>query len=85
MNCFDPSPVSGVIFSPFSDTTEGANISFNCELGLEPQREGVSVCSSSGIWVPDPEDMICYTPPSEIALNNNIILIEMNLFYTNSD
>ncbi len=34
VNCSDPSPVAGVTFSPFSDTTEGANISFNCEAGL---------------------------------------------------
>ena len=51
VNCSDPSPVAGVTFSPFSDTTEGANISFNCEPGLELQREDVSVCSSG---VPNP-------------------------------
>ena len=62
MNCSDPSPVAGVILNPFSDTTEGANISFNCELGLEPQKEYVSVCSSNGSWVPDPEDKICSRP-----------------------
>ena len=48
----DPSPVGEVIFSLFSDTAEGANISFNCEPGLEPQREDVSVCSSNGLWIP---------------------------------
>ncbi len=59
MNCSDPSPVAGVTFSPFSDTTEGANISFNCGPGLELQREDVSVCSSNGSWVPDPAHRIC--------------------------
>ncbi len=59
MNCSDPSPGAGVTFSPFSHTIEGANISFNCEPGLEPQREDVSVCSSNGSWVPDPENRIC--------------------------
>ncbi len=64
VNCSDPSPVAGVTFSSFSDTTEGANISFNCEPGLEPQREDVSVCFSNGSWVPDPAQ--CSTPtPSE--------------------
>ncbi len=63
MNCSDPSPVDEVIFSPFSDTTEGANISFNCGPGLEPQKEDVSVCSSNGSWVPDPAHKICSTPP----------------------
>ena len=62
VNCFDPSPVAGVIFSPFSDTTEGANISFNCEPDLESQREDVSVCSSNGSWVPDPAHRVCSTP-----------------------
>ncbi len=48
VNCSDPSPATGVTFSPFSDTTEGANISFNCEPArLEPQKEDVSVCSSN--------------------------------------
>ena len=63
VNCSDPSPAVGVFIDPFSDTTEEANIRFNCELGLEPQREDVSVCSSSGSWVPDPEDRICSIPP----------------------
>ncbi len=63
MNCFDPSPVAEVAFSPFSDTTEGANISFNCEPGLVPQREDESVCSSNGAWVPDPAHRMCSTPP----------------------
>ncbi len=61
VNCSDPSPVAGVTFSPFSDTIEGANISFNCEPGLEPQKEDVSVCSSNGSWVPDPAHRICST------------------------
>ncbi len=59
MNCTNPSPAVGIIFSPFSDTTEGANISFNCGPGLELQREDVSVCSSNGLWVPDPAHRIC--------------------------
>ncbi len=59
VNCSDPSPVSGVTFSTFSDTTEGANISFNCEPGLGPQMEDVSVCSSNGLWVPNPAHRIC--------------------------
>ncbi len=63
MNCSDPSPVAGVTLSPFSDTTEGANISFNCESGLEPQSEDVSVCSSNSSWVPDPAHRICSTSP----------------------
>ncbi len=44
VNCSDPSPAVGVTFSPFSDTTEGANISFNCGPGLELQREDACVC-----------------------------------------
>ncbi len=47
-----------------SDTTGGANISFNCEPGLEPQREDVSVCFSNGSWVPNPAHRICSTLPS---------------------
>ncbi len=64
VKCSDPSPIAEVIFSPFSDTTEGANISFNCEPGLEPQSDDVSVCSSNGSWVPDPAHRICSIPPS---------------------
>ncbi len=60
VNCSDPSPVAGGTLSPFSDTTEGANISFNCVPGLEPQRDDVSVCSSNGSWVPDPAHRICF-------------------------
>ncbi len=62
VNCSNTSPAAGVTFRPFSDTTEGANISFNCEPGLEPQREDVSVCSSNGSWVPDPAHKICSIP-----------------------
>ncbi len=75
VNCSDPSPVAGVTFSPFSDTTKGANISFNCESGLEPQREDESVCSSNGSWVPDPAHRICSTPPSP-PLSEGIIVTE---------
>ncbi len=64
VNCSDPSPVAGVTFSPFSDTTEGANISFNCVPGLEPQREDISQCFSNGSWVPDPTHRTCSTPLS---------------------
>ncbi len=63
VNCSNPSPAAGVTFSPFSDTTERANISFNCGPWLEPQREDVSVCSSNGSWVPDPAHRICSGPP----------------------
>ncbi len=63
VNCSDPSPVVGVTFNPFSDTTEGATISFNCEPGLVAERDDVSVCSSNGSWVPNPAHRICSTPP----------------------
>ncbi len=72
MNCSDPSPVAGVTFSPFSDTTEGANISFNCEPGLERQREDVSVCSSNGSWVPDPAHRICSLSEFKYFFYNSI-------------
>ena len=75
VNCSDPSPVAGVIFSPFSDTTEGANISYNCGSGLEPQREDVSVCSSNGLWVPDPEDRICYASEFNNPITSNASLV----------
>ncbi len=69
VNCSDPSPVAGVTLDPFSDTTEGANISFNCEPWLESQREDVSVCSSNGLWVPNSAHRICSTPPPSEGIN----------------
>ncbi len=61
VDCSDPSPVAGIVFSPFLETIDGANISFNCEPGL---GEDVSVCSSNGSWVPNPAHRICSPPPS---------------------
>ncbi len=80
MNCSDPSPVAGGIFSPFSNTTEGAIISFNCDPWLEPQREDLSVCSSNGSWVPDPAHRICSPPRSCEGIIVTVIVLRFTNF-----
>ncbi len=57
-------------------TIEGANISFNCVPGLEPQRDDVSVCSSNGSWVPDPAHRICSTSKKDIIMHVEVSIHE---------
>ena len=58
VNCSIPNMVAGVRLWPFTDTTEGATITYSCSDGFCPQTNQISMCTqagSDGVWVPDLE------------------------------
>ena len=65
INCSTPSAGDGVIINPYSNTTEGASISFTCGPG---QEEIIAICSSNGSWTPNPADRICTNPPESTGI-----------------
>ena len=57
VNCFIPNVAAGVRLWPFTDTTEGATITYGCSDGYLPQTNQTSQCAqvgSSGHWIPYP-------------------------------
>ena len=57
VNCFIPNVAAGVRLWPFTDTTEGATITYGCSDGYWPQTNQTSQCTqvgSDGVWMPDP-------------------------------
>ena len=61
VNCSAPSAASGVVIEPYSNTTEGAVIYYNCDRsqGLCGNGRSSSVCLRSGLWTPDPNKLVC--------------------------
>ena len=52
--CPSPSvPVNGMI-SGLTATNEGAEITYQCGPGFQPQNISTAVCGSNGLWSPDP-------------------------------
>ena len=57
VNCFIPNVAAGMRLWPFTDTTEGATITYSCSDGYWPQTNQTSLCTqvgSDGVWMPDP-------------------------------
>ena len=61
VNCSAPSAASGVIIEPYSNTTEGAIIYYNCVMGYGPQERIMAMCTDGGIWSPNPINKVCQT------------------------
>ena len=51
--CPHPSVPVNVIFN-LTATNEGAEITYQCGPGFQPQNISTAVCGSSGLWSPDP-------------------------------
>ena len=51
---------------------EGAGIRFKCPSGFIPEDVRSSVCSSNGVWVPDPGEYQCRGNKSTLDGNNTI-------------
>ena len=57
VNCSILNVAAGVRLRPFTNTTEGATITYSCSDGYLPQTNQTSQCTqvgSDGVWVPDP-------------------------------
>ena len=49
-----------IVESDNSSTEMGTVLRFKCKRGLIPEASVESVCSSGGLWLPDPEKHICH-------------------------
>ena len=59
-DCGQPEFPSNGDVSAVSSTTEGANVTFQCEEGLLPSDPITSTCNSIGLWTPNPADVQCF-------------------------
>ena len=58
-DCGDPSlPVNGFVMA-YDSTLEGSQIVFQCNPGLVPSQQIVSVCAANESWTPDPAELVC--------------------------
>ena len=58
IDCGAPSFPSGVTVEPFSRTTVGSEIAYQCQSGFLPEEgRRTSVCGGDGRWNPDPQSL----------------------------
>lgn len=55
VDCGHPTPPENGNLGNYSETAEGANVTFRCNQDFVPVAEMVSICSSDGVWEPAPE------------------------------
>ena len=58
-----PSPVSGSVH-PYTNTTEGSVVMFQCDPGFVPGGEMTAVCGNDGQWTPNPGGVTCSPRPT---------------------
>ena len=59
VSCRAPSFSTGVTVEPFSNTTVGSEIVYQCQSGFLPEGGVTSVGGEDGMWNPDPATLLC--------------------------
>ena len=59
IRCQKPTSPTGVIISPYSSTSEGSIITYQCKEGSMPNEIIRSTCNEKSQWKPDPMTMRC--------------------------
>ena len=59
VSCGTPSFAGRVNVEPFSSTTVGSEIAYQCQSGLLPEGRMTSGCGGGGLWNPDPATLMC--------------------------
>ena len=59
VSCGTPTFANPVDVEPFSSTTVGSEIAYQCQSGFLPEGRRTSVCGEDGRWSPDPATLIC--------------------------
>ena len=59
VSCGTPNFAGRVDVEPFSSTTVGSEIVYQCQSGLQPEGRMTSVCGGDGRWNPDPATLLC--------------------------
>ena len=68
VSCGAPTFASGVTVEPFSGTTVGSEIFYQCQQGLPPKGRKVSVCGGDRRWSPNPATLMCAGKVNHISL-----------------
>ena len=58
-----PPPVDGSV-QPYTNTTEGSVVVFQCDPGFVPEGEMTTVCGRDGQWTPNPGGITCSPRPT---------------------
>ena len=59
VSCGAPSFAGRVGVEPFSSTTVGSEIVYQCQSGLLPEGRMTSLCGGDGKWNPDTTTLMC--------------------------
>ena len=62
-----PPPVNGSLLQPYTNTTEGSVVVFQCNSGFVPEEEMTAVCGNDGQWVPYPGNVTCSPRPTQTS------------------
>ena len=73
VNCGDPNtPIDGYI-GYYLHTREGSTVEYGCNDGFRPSANRLSICSTSSMWIPLPEQHVCTLVVGRYAQLNSII------------
>ena len=63
VGCGPPPPPLNGSLGDLTSSQEGAVVTFQCNPGLAPSQQMMSVCAANGSWTPDPAELVCMSPP----------------------
>ena len=59
VGCGLPTPPPRGSLGDLTSSQEGAVVAFQCNPGLVPSQQMMSVCAANGSWTPDPAEHVC--------------------------
>ena len=62
VGCGPPTPPPRGSLGDLTSSQEGAVVAFQCNPGLAPLQQMMSVCAANGSWTPDPAELVCMLP-----------------------
>ena len=63
VGCGPPTPPPRGSLGDLTSSQEGAVVTFQCNPGLAPSQQMMSVCAPNGSWTPDPAGLVYISPP----------------------
>ena len=66
VGCGPPPPPPRGSLGDLTSSQDGAVVAFQCNPGLAPSQQMMSVCAANGSWTPDPAELVCMLPPPGI-------------------
>ena len=59
VGCGPPTPPPRGSLGDLTSSQEGAIVTFQCNPGLVPSQQMMSVCAANGRWTPDSAELVC--------------------------